>query len=155
MAAERPPLPSKKPVGAANSGAAAAPVTVLAIGAGRVIHDLRRILGHSHWNVQSCADVAETRARLSTLGPAVLVSETVLADGTWKDVLSHASRLPAPPPVIVAASHADDALWMEVLNAGGYNLLGHPFDGHEVFRVVSAAWLRHKDFGSATRSAAL
>jgi DNA-binding NtrC family response regulator len=138
------PLPLKKPAGTANSGSGVAPVTVLAIGSGPVIEELRRILGHSCWRVHDCASLTQARTVLATLGPAVLVAGAVLPDGTWKDVLDHASRLPAPPPVIVAAPHADDELWMEVLNLGGYNLLGEPFDEHEVFRVLSSAWLRHK-----------
>jgi FixJ family two-component response regulator len=71
----------------------------------------------------------------------VLITDAVLTDGDWKDLLAHASQQPLPPPLIVAANHADDRLWMEVLNSGGYNLLGKPFEEQEVFRVVSMAWL--------------
>jgi len=42
---------------------------------------------------------------------------------------------------------ADDALWAEVLNLGGYNVLAKPFDSREVFRVVGNAWLHWKNRG--------
>jgi FixJ family two-component response regulator len=127
---------------------------VLAVGSGPVIDELRCILGHSRWRVLECAGLGQAKVLLATLGPAVLVSDAVLPDGTWKDVLNHTLRLPAPPPVIVAASHADDTLWMEVLNLGGYNLLGKPFDEHEVFRVLSTAWLRQRNQARADLRAA-
>ena len=45
-----------------------------------------------------------------------------------------------PPQLIVADRLADDALWAEVLNLGGYDLLMTPFEPEEVWRVVSMAW---------------
>jgi FixJ family two-component response regulator len=72
---------------------------------------------------------------------AVVITDANLSDGNWKDVLHHLTQQPSPPPLIVAAHHADDRLWMEVLNSGGYNLLGKPFQVQEVFRVISMAWL--------------
>ena len=45
-----------------------------------------------------------------------------------------------PPQLIVADRLADDALWAEVLNLGGYDLLMTPFEPEEVLRVVSMAW---------------
>jgi FixJ family two-component response regulator len=53
--------------------------------------------------------------------------------------------------VIVAAHHADDRLWMEVLNLGGYNVLAKPLLEQEVFRMISNAWLHRND---ATHSGA-
>ena len=63
-------------------------------------------------------------------------------DGTWKELLDHTLYFRLPPPLLVASIHADDCLWMEVLNRGGYNVISKPFDEHELVRVVSLAW-RH------------
>jgi DNA-binding response OmpR family regulator len=49
-----------------------------------------------------------------------------------------------PPPLLVTSRLADDALWAEVLNVGGYDVLAKPLDSEEVARVVSAA-ARHFD----------
>jgi FixJ family two-component response regulator len=35
--------------------------------------------------------------------------------------------------------HADERLWAEVLNLGGYDLLAKPLEGDEVSRVVEMA----------------
>jgi FixJ family two-component response regulator len=136
------PLPPRKPAGSAGSASAAAPVTILVIGCGPLIDEIRCILGHSRWRVLGCQNLAQANDLVPTLGPAVLVTEATLADGAWQDILRQVGRLPVPPPVVVAASDADDALWMEVLNQGGYNLLGKPLDEQEVFRILSTAWLR-------------
>ncbi len=35
---------------------------------------------------------------------------------------------------------ADERLWSEVLNLGGYDVLLKPFEPGEVLRVVNSAW---------------
>jgi Protein of unknown function (DUF2934) len=50
-----------------------------------------------------------------------------------------------PPPLIVADCLADERLWAEVLNLGGYDLLAKPFDANGVLQVVSAACRRWED----------
>ena len=136
----------KKPAGVAAESTGE-PVTVLVIGAGPCIEDLRRILGHSRWTVLRARSLAEAGPELNRAGALVVVCEAALPDGTWTDVLDYASRLAPAPPVVVAAGQADDCLWMEVLNNGGYNVLGRPFREQEVFRILSVAWLHHR--GSA------
>ena len=44
-----------------------------------------------------------------------------------------------PPMFIVTSRLADDALWAEVLNVGGYDLLLKPFRAEEVIRMVHVA----------------
>ncbi len=137
-------LPLKKPAGTASESAGE-PVTLLVIGDGGCIEDLSRILGHSRWTVLRAHSIAEADSEMRRAGARVVVCEAALPDGTWKDVMGRALRLDPPPPVVVAAGHADDCLWMEVLNGGGYNVLGRPFREQEVFRVLSMAWLRHRE----------
>jgi DNA-binding response OmpR family regulator len=86
------------------------------------------------------AEAADTlRQRLSL----VLICEANLPDGTWVELLNHTKSLPFPPPVIVTARQADDDFWMQVLNRGGYNVLGKPFSEKELFEMISVAW-RHR-----------
>jgi FixJ family two-component response regulator len=133
-------LPLKKPVGTAGAA-----VNILAVGSGSVIDDLLRLLTHSRWSVARVETLTQSVAHLTHGWRGVLICEPALPDGTWKDMLTRALGLPWPPPLIVAATHADDALWMEVLESGGYNLIGKPFNEPEVFRTISAAWLRQRD----------
>jgi FixJ family two-component response regulator len=84
-------------------------------------------------------------AALDEQPAVVLICEAVLPDGSWRELLDHTLRLPLPPPLIVVAPHADDRLWMDVLNCGGYNLLAIPLEEREVFRLVSMAWRHLRD----------
>src|SRR5579862_3122300 len=59
---------------------------------------------------------------------AVVVCEHRLPDGSWGDVLKTCTGLHAPPALIVCSRLADEYLWTEVLNLGGYDVLVKPFD---------------------------
>lgn len=146
-------LPSKGP-GRADSSSGGEPVTVLAVGSESSRQELRRIVAHSRWTLLEAATIAEAVARTRARASLVLICDDVLPDGSWRDLLDHCRRLPQPLPVIVAAEHADDFLWMEVLKQGGYNVLGKPFAEQELFQLVSTAWLNRRDRGPEMRAGA-
>jgi DNA-binding NtrC family response regulator len=75
----------------------------------------------------------------------VSISDCDLPDGEWKDILAGMSRLPSVPPLIVASHFANERLWAEVLNLGGYDLLIKPFDLKEAARVISMALRNAED----------
>ena len=80
----------------------------------------------------------------------VLLCERDHADGSWEDLLSTTARLPAPPNIIVFSRLADESLWAEVMNMGGFDVLITPFEPQEVLRVTFAAWSRWQcDFCAA------
>jgi len=87
--------------------------------------------------VRNCREVA---LHLHGGHPCVVVCERDLADCDWKDVLEVTASLPNPPPVIVTSRLADEYLWAEVLNLGGFDVLAKPLDRHEVSRVLNYAW---------------
>lgn len=71
--------------------------------------------------------------------PKVVICDQVLADGDWRDLLTDLHREKEVPALIVSSRLADDRLWAEVLNLGGYDLLLKPFRAAEVSRVVKMA----------------
>jgi DNA-binding response OmpR family regulator len=89
--------------------------------------------------VTDCHGAARDAYRLP---PRVVVCERDLPDGCWKEILELTFSLPHPPPVIVTARLADEYLWAEVLNLGGYDVLSKPFNKQEVSRTVRLAWDR-------------
>ena len=102
-------------------------------------NSLRNILARSNWILNRASNCREAIAVLQRRSIAVVLCERDLPDGNWKTMLEATGALPVPPRLIVASRSADDHLWMEVLRAGGYDLLPVPFEASEVFRVVSLA----------------
>jgi DNA-binding NtrC family response regulator len=105
---------------------------------------LTQILRHSKWKFDVAWSQAEALTFLRDNVVPVLICESDLIDGTWRDLLDQITDMQHAPLLIVTSRLADDALWSEVLNLGGYNVLAKPFDSKEVFHVVSNAWLHWK-----------
>lgn len=74
----------------------------------------------------------------------VVIAESGIPNWTWKRILHDLRSLPVQPQLIVTSRMADDSLWAEVLNCGGYDVLAQPFVRDEVERVIGAA-RRHFD----------
>jgi len=70
----------------------------------------------------------------------VAICEEYLRDGDWKVILQGFEQLCERPRLIVTSRLADEALWAEVLNLGGYDVLQQPFEPEDVCRVVISAW---------------
>jgi DNA-binding response OmpR family regulator len=94
------------------------------------------------WKFSACPTLAAARAALRKARVPVVVCESDLQQGTWKEVLEELRALPNPPLLIVTSRCADERLWAEALNLGAYDVLAQPFDGSEVSRIVNMAWLR-------------
>jgi AmiR/NasT family two-component response regulator len=69
----------------------------------------------------------------------VVICETDLPDGSWKDMLAQFARMDCPPFLVVVSRFADERLWSEVLNLGAYNVLAKPLSTREVFHVIGLA----------------
>ena len=105
---------------------------------------LRRIFGHSNWLLHEVSTRREALAYLRDNSGAVVICERDLPDGDWKLMLSTLHSLPMPPNLIVTSGLADEGLWAEVLNLGGYDVLAQPFEMQEVYREVFLAWHAQK-----------
>jgi FixJ family two-component response regulator len=115
--------------------------------------DLERLLGilsRCGCQVEWWATMTDAVITLNNLLIPVVICESKLSDGTWRDLLRQVSPMSCPPLVIVTSRLADDQLWAEVFNRGAYDLLMKPFDAREVARVVSLAcrwwWLEYSAF---------
>ena len=106
---------------------------------------LHKLFNASGWEIQLAQTFQEVLAAVRKKGVGVLLSECQFSDGhCWKDLLDEIRRLESPPMLIVTDRLADERLWAEVLNLGGYDLLLKPFEPEEVLRVVSSAWASWK-----------
>lgn len=118
---------------------------------------LRQILRHRDWDICQVADCYEAAKHLRTHAASVVICERDLPDGDWRDVLHLSMEADSAPLLLVVSRYADEKLWAEVLNLGGYDVLLKPFDKSEVTRVIGMAWRhwRSSCLGGLARAAAL
>jgi len=98
---------------------------------------LSRMLGPLPLVVEHASDVRRARAKLGETPFRAILTDARLPDGSWHDVLCLAQGVWPVPQVIVTDPLADDFLWAEVLNIGGYDVLAQPFRESEVCRTFS------------------
>jgi DNA-binding NtrC family response regulator len=85
------------------------------------------------------SSVSAAKSALKQGRISIVLCEHDLSPGSWKELLNSADGLPAPP-VIVTSRLADERMWAEVLNLGGYDVLARPLNSEEVLRTVTSAW---------------
>ncbi len=106
---------------------------------------LNYIFSHSNWRVHTARSHREAFEILRQAPIPVVICESEVAQGTWKDLLAEFGHLAEPPLLIVTSRLADESLWAEVLSLGGYDVLMKPFDRTEVVRAISLAWMHWKN----------
>jgi DNA-binding NtrC family response regulator len=114
---------------------------------------VRQILRNDCWQIDATANLEEAAKYLQQSVASVIICERDLPDGTWMDVLQKARDLQPFPSILVVSRHADENLWAEVLNSGGYDVLPKPFERREAVRIISMAW-RHCQAKNAPRKPA-
>src|SRR5262245_1898833 len=80
---------------------------------------LRRIASGFSWHVTAVSNCHRAKRCLSKTSFSVIVCESNLPDGSWRDVLRLIGGSGRVPRFIVTSSLADNYLWAEVLNLGG------------------------------------
>jgi DNA-binding NtrC family response regulator len=101
---------------------------------------LRRILRRSAWKLVVRSSWSEALDQLRRNPVPVVICDAELAESNWRLLLEGLAALPQQPSLIVSSRLADERLWAEVLNLGGYDVLPTPFDADEVYRVSFQAW---------------
>ena len=100
---------------------------------------LGAILRDSDWRLHGTRNCQEALEFLDQHRISVVLSEAELPDGNWRELLNRMAKRSASPSLIVSSRLADDRLWAEVLNLGGFDVLMTPFETEEVLRVTFGA----------------
>jgi DNA-binding response OmpR family regulator len=106
-----------------------------------LVHEIFRLHG---WRLFEARDRRHALECLAKNPVQVVIAESELPAWNWKRILSDLRRLAPTPQLVVTSRTADDYLWAEVLNVGGYDVLPQPLERDEVERVVASAQ-RHYD----------
>jgi DNA-binding response OmpR family regulator len=107
--------------------------------------DLRRLLQRACGETLEAYCCQEALTAIAARDLDVILCEASLPDGNWKGLLERFSCSANPPYLIVTSRLADERLWAEVLNLGGYDVLAKPFNPEEVYRVVELACAHHQE----------
>ena len=100
---------------------------------------LEKILSARGWKIRFVDGLRRLSPSQLASAAVVLTEARLPGRRGWKNILYELQRAPAPPPLIVVDRLASEALWAEVLNLGGYDVLSKPLDATEVLHCVEAA----------------
>lgn len=115
---------------------------------------LRHMVDETKWQLTTADTYQEGALKLRFLGAILVFSDCTLPDGTWRDVLTLTTDVEEPPLLVVTSRLADERLWSEVLNLGGYDVLQKPFARDEVENLLASVW-RHRTHHRVLRPRAL
>ena len=132
-------------------------LVVSPVGDDQLAGTLREVFRHSlfqdfNWRMQDAQSYRDALEYLGRNLVPVVISWCDLRDFKWKDLwknlLFQIAMLVPPPLLIVSYPPVSDCFWSEVLSLGGYDVLVKPFEPRDVFRLLTLAWERWRDYGS-------
>lgn len=112
---------------------------------------LRGVFGDANWTLHEAPTLTDGLILMKRRVLDLVITDRDVPEGGWRRMLDALKALPAPLPLIVTSRLADDYVWAEVLNEGGYDVLAQPFDREEVVRVISAATRHNNNAGYHAR----
>lgn len=102
---------------------------------------LREVAGRVSQSVVGFPDAQQARKAIHRLDPEIIIYDMQVAEsGNWQALLEDAQA--AQSLLLVVSRNADERLWAEVLNLGGFDVLTLPFERDELRWALSSA-LRH------------
>ena len=115
---------------------------------------LREVFQRLGWRLLEAWDRKKAMLQLDCDAIQVVLIESDAPGSTWKTLLSDLQRRGYAAQLVVTSRTADNGLWAEVLNLGGYDLLhSQPLHRDELQRVIASA-ARHAGIRPASACAA-
>ena len=69
----------------------------------------------------------------------VVITDSTLPDGDWRRILDIVAQGSANVEVVVSLRLGEHAIWLDILEQGGYDVLVEPYQHEEIQRIVEAA----------------
>ncbi len=117
-------------------------VVLVIASAGDEFAIIENLFADCGWPRLATSSIQEGIRLIHDNSPQLVICDDKMEDGDWNVILDVTIKERNPPYLIVASRLADDRLWAEVLNRGGYDLLAKPYEPSEVIRVVGTARAR-------------
>ena len=105
------------------------------------------------WSAETCEEVAKL---LDQTQPELVITETMLPDGSWVDIVSMAEKASSPTNVIVVGSHTDTGLYISAMEGGAFDFILPPFETEALRHVLRVAVdnVRHRREAQASLAVA-
>ena len=100
---------------------------------------IQEVFREASWRLYEVSTRKQALACLDRFPIQVVIAATGVAEWPWKRIWRDLERMQRPPQLVVMSPCADDSLWAEVLNWGGYDVLREPLQREEVARVIASA----------------
>lgn len=71
--------------------------------------------------------------------PQLVLSDTVLPDGNWMDVLDIAAKAVEPVNVIIVSARADTELYLDTMDHGAFDFMTDSFTVPQVVHILKCA----------------
>jgi DNA-binding response OmpR family regulator len=92
-----------------------------------------------NWDLTAIETWEEASAVLTHRRFAVVLYDRDLPGRDWRQTIAELARI--SPCILLASPVIDDALWQEVVERGGYDVLTKPFDEeHVLFAIDQGLW---------------
>ena len=111
---------------------------------------LQEIFQEAGWRLLEAPNRQKALADLDHHPVQVVIANCEAPDLDWRILLDTLGSRPHPPQLIVTSRMADEQLWSQVLNCGGYDVVPRPFRRDEIERVIASA-RRHYDLRSSVQ----
>lgn len=102
-------------------------------------HTLQRLAADENWIMLWAHCSARAREIIATHSVLVVICDRDLPQEDWKHVFDELSGLRPLPCLLLASEVADDYLWREVVQHGGFEILTRPFEDDKVVRMIRFA----------------
>ena|SRR5579884_2215207 len=100
---------------------------------------LQQIAEQAGWRLEVCRTWKGALDAAERLGATVVIYDRDANPDGWQKALRRTLHLSARPSFLLVSRFADERMWAELLDNGGYDLLTAPLEAHEVVRTVDAA----------------
>ena len=104
---------------------------------------LQKILG-LHAELTCVCTPEEMAGRLEQAKYDALFCARSLSMGNWREVLQEVQQFYPHLPIIILSRTADEQEWLEVIEAGAFDLLGPPYYEQMFLSVLEHAVVSHK-----------
>jgi len=103
-------------------------------------HTLQGVLEALSIRVIRARSAQEAEQQLcETPCPHLVLSDTVLPDGNWMDVLDVAAKAVEPVNVIIVSSMADTRLYLDTMDHGAYDFMTDSFTIPQIVHILKCA----------------